>query len=121
MVECLPATSRILKAHLPIFHKFPTQISEDVRSYVEVPTRIYVFPFMAIIGQFRAVQARELEFGIDLLDVGDEARQSTAIWMLPGLVTFLLVWKPIQSSDGRQERLVNRFEGRYCVLKHPTR
>jgi len=50
-----------------------------------------VFLFMAITGQSRAVQAGELEFGIDLLDVGDEARQGTAIWMLAGLVTFLLV------------------------------
>ncbi|KAG4414274.1 hypothetical protein IFR04_012570 [Cadophora malorum] len=34
-VECLPAMSRILKAHLPIFHMSPTNISEDIRSYID--------------------------------------------------------------------------------------
>jgi hypothetical protein len=33
--ESLPAMSRILKAHLPIFHISPTTISEDIQSYLD--------------------------------------------------------------------------------------
>ncbi|KAF4620110.1 hypothetical protein G7Y89_g14711 [Cudoniella acicularis] len=68
--ECLPAMSRILKAHLPIFHTSLVTISEDTQSYIDALSSTPQIELPAVL--FGALQSWvELRPAIqELLDSG---------------------------------------------------